>query len=223
MKVIVFGAYGKNGTARVSASGGSRAIRLRPSLRSVSKIDGQAPDLQVAQGDVTDADSVAASVAGHDAAIITLGSNGLRDKTTLSVGTRNVLDGMMKHEVGRLVVLSAAGVGESWRQIPWLARIMFRTMLRNIYADHVAQEKLVRESSLDWTDSSRGYPERRAGHYRRLYGIAMPVRVGHINRADLALVPGDHRSMTLPTVSRRYRSRPEATPDGKYFMVLAAL
>ena len=33
-----------------------------------------------------DADSVASAVGGHDAAIICLGSTGLRDKTTLSAG-----------------------------------------------------------------------------------------------------------------------------------------
>ena len=138
MKVIVFGATGKTGL-HVCRQALEQGHQVTAFTRSVSKIDGLAPDLQVAQGDVIDADSVAASVAGQDAAVIALGSNGLRDKTTLNVGSRNVVDGMIKHKVGRLVVLSAAGMGESWRQIPWLARILFRTLLRSMYADHVAQ------------------------------------------------------------------------------------
>ena len=32
-----------------------------------------------------------------------------------------------------------------------LARVLFRTLLRNIHADHTAQEALVRTSSMDWT------------------------------------------------------------------------
>ena len=80
-----------------------------------------------------------------------LGSTGLRDRTTLATGTRNVVDGMSRHAVERVVVLSAAGVGESWGQVSLLARVLFGTLLRNILADHTAQEALVRASALDWT------------------------------------------------------------------------
>ena len=150
MKVIVFGATGKTGQ-HVCGQALERGHEVTAFTRSANRVDRRDSNLRVAQGDVTDAASVAAAVANHDAAIIVLGSNGLRDKTTLAVGTRNVVDGMTRHNVGRLVVLSAAGVGESWGQISWLARILFRTLLRNIYSDHVAQEAVVRESSLDWT------------------------------------------------------------------------
>ena len=109
------------------------------------------PDLRIVQGDVTDAASVAEAIAGHDAAIVALGSNGLRDRTTLATGTKAVVDGMVLHAVERLVVLSAAGVGDSWGQVSLLARVLFKTLLRNIHADHTAQEAIVRASSLDWT------------------------------------------------------------------------
>ena len=183
MKVIVFGATGKTGL-HVCRQAVEQGHKVTAFTRSPSKIDGQSTDLQVAQGDVTDADSVAASVAGQDAAIIALGSNGLRDRTTLSVGTRNVVNGMTKHGVGRLVVLSAAGVGESWKQTPWLAKIMFRTLLRNIYADHVAQEELVMASSLDWTIVRAAILK--DGTATDEFTASNAVRVGHINRADLA-------------------------------------
>ncbi len=88
---------------------------------------------------------------GHDTAIVALGSNGLRDKTTLATGAKTVVDGMISHAVERLVVLSAAGVGDSWGQVSLLARVLFGTLLRNIHADHTAQEAIVRASSLDWT------------------------------------------------------------------------
>ena len=183
MKVIVFGATGKTGL-HVCRQAVEQGHQVTAFTRSASKIDRQVTDLQVAQGDVTDADSVAASVAGQDAAIVALGSNGLRDKTTLSVGTRNVVDGMIKHEVGRLVVLSAAGVGESWGQISWLAKILFRTLLRNIYADHVAQEKLLRGSSLDWMIVRAAILK--DGSATGEYTASNEGKVGHINRADVA-------------------------------------
>lgn len=183
MKVIVFGATGKTGQF-VCQQGLEQGHDITAFTRSVNKIDTSHSNLRVAQGDVMNAESVAGAVAGHDAAIIVLGSNGLRDKTTLSAGTRNVVDGMTEHGLARLVVLSAAGVGESWRQTPWMARILFKTMLRNIYRDHEAQEALVESSSLDWTivraailkdDPATG-----------AYSPSNTGRVGNINRADVA-------------------------------------
>ena len=149
MKLIVFGATGKTGQ-HVWQNALGRGHDVTAFTRSPHKLERSA-GLRIAQGDVTDAASVAAAVAGHDAVIVALGSNGLRDRTTLTTGTRTIVDGMTRHAVERLVILSAAGVGESWRQVPLLARVLFRTLLRNIHADHTAQEALVRTSSMDWT------------------------------------------------------------------------
>lgn len=149
VKLIVFGATGKTGQ-HVLRSALGQGHEVTAFTRSPGKID---PDsgVRIAQGDVRDAATVAAAIAGHDAAIVALGSNGLRDKTTLATGTEVVVEGMAQHGGERLVVLSAAGVGYSWGQISLLARFMFRTLLRNILADHTAQEAIVRASALDWT------------------------------------------------------------------------
>ena len=183
MRVIVFGATGKTGQ-HVCGQALEQGHQVTAFTRSASRVDRSDANLSVAQGDVMDAGAVAAAVAGHDAAIIVLGSNGLRDKTTLADGTRHIVAGMSQHNVGRLVVLSAAGVGESWGQIPLLARILFKTMLRNIYADHIAQEQVVRESSSDWTIVRAAIlkDEPATGSYTP----GNTGKVGHINRADLA-------------------------------------
>ena len=81
--------------------------------RSARKMDGDDPNLRFAQGDIMDADSVRAAIAGKDASRVALGSNGLRDKTTLTVSAQNVMNGMTQQNVDRLVILSAAGIGES--------------------------------------------------------------------------------------------------------------
>ena len=183
MRVIVFGATGKTGQ-HVCRQALEQGHLVTAFTRSVNKIDHRDSNLRVAQGDVMDAESVTVSIANHDAAIIALGSNGLRDKSTLAVGTKNVVDGMTQHHVGRLVVLSAAGVGESWGQISWPARIVFKTMLRNIYSDHTAQEAVVRESLLDWTIVRAAIlkDEPASGNYTP----GNTAKVAHISRADLA-------------------------------------
>ena len=183
MRVIVFGATGKTGI-HVCWEALEQGHEVTAFTRSVGKVEGKGLRLQVAEGNVNDAESVAEAVTGHDAAIVALGSNGLRDRTTLSVGTRNVVDGMTKHGVGRLVVLSAAGVGESWGQVPLIAKIMFRTLLRNIYADHVAQESVVMGSSLDWTIVRAAILK--DGSATRECRAGNEGKVGKINRADVA-------------------------------------
>ena len=183
MKVIVFGATGKTGRI-VCQQALERGYEITAFTRSMNKIDSGDTSLRVVQGDVMDADSVAGAVTGHDAAIVALGSNGLRDKSTLAAGTRNVVDGMTRNGIGRLVVLSAAGVEESWRQTPWMARIIFKTMLRNIYKDHEEQEATVKASSLDWTIVRAAILKNNPA--TGIYSPDNTGKVGHINRADVA-------------------------------------
>ena len=136
------------------------------------------------KGDVFDSESVSNAVEGHDAAIVCLGSTGLRDKATLAAGTKTVVDAMVIHGADRVVVLSAAGVDDSWKQIPWSSRLLFRTLLRNVFADHQAQEATVKQSPLDWTivraavlkdDPATG-----------TYSASNTVKTTKINRADVA-------------------------------------
>lgn len=182
MKLIVFGATGKTGR-HVWRNALDRGHEVTAFARSPHKIE-RVAGLRVAQGDVMDGASVADAVGGHDAVIVALGSKSLRDRTTLATGTRNVVDGMTRHAVERLVVLSAAGVGESWGQIPLLARVMFSTLLRNIHADHTAQEALVRASAVNWTVVRAAilHDGPASGHVT----ATNTGKMGRIARADLA-------------------------------------
>ena len=204
MKVIVFGATGKTGQ-HVCRQALEQGHEVTAFTRSANKIDRRDSNLQVASGDVTDPDGVSHAVANHHAAIVVLGSNGLRDKTTLTTGTGNIVAGMTQHNVGRLVVLSAAGVGESWRQISWLARVLFLTMLRNIYSDHAKQEAVVRSSSLDWTIVRAAILK--DGPASGSYIPGNTGKVTQISREDLAeflvsqLEDGEYRKQAISVTS----------------------
>ena len=84
----------------------------------------------------------------------------------------------------RLIVISAAGVGESWQQIGWMSRILFKTMLKNVFNEHIAQEAQVKQADLDWT-IVRGAiltDKPACGDYR----ADNAAKTGKIARADLA-------------------------------------
>lgn len=149
MRVIIFGATGKTGrhAIRRALEGGHETTAFG---RSADRLGAEA-GLTLACGDVFDAEVVADAVAGHDAVIVCLGSTSLKDRTTLTHGTQHIVDAVDRHGVDRLVVVSAAGVGESWAQIPVSSKLMFKTMLRNVFADHQSQEDVVRRSNANWT------------------------------------------------------------------------
>ena len=182
MNVIVFGATGKTGqhVCRIALERGHDVTAF---TRSPNKIEPGA-GVRVAEGDVRDTEAVAEAIAGHEAAIVALGSNGLRDRTTLASGTRAVVEGMAASRVERLVVLSAAGVGYSRGQVSLLSRVLFMTLLHNIHADHTAQEAAVRASSLNWTLVRPGILNDEPASGRVV--ATNEGRIGRISRADLA-------------------------------------
>ena len=149
MKVIVFGSTGKLGELvwRGAISAGHDVTIFG---RSVSS---KYPDESVTkfQGDVLDKSSVSRAISGHDAVLVCLGPIGLRDTTTLSEGSRNICDSMRACGVNRVIFISAAGVGASWRYIPWYSKLLFSTLLRVILSQHTIQESIFSASGLNWT------------------------------------------------------------------------
>lgn len=183
MKVIVFGATGKTGQF-VWQKALEQGHEVTVFVRSPQKIQHTDVNLHILQGDVFSSESVADAITNHDAAIVCLGSIGLSDKTTLTAGTRNVVEGMVQHNGKRLIVLSAAGVAESWSQIGWSSRILFKTMLRNIFADHHTQEAVVTDCPLNWTIVRAAILKDNPGAEK--YTVSNRAKSGNINREDVA-------------------------------------
>ena len=151
MKVIVFGATGSVGHLAVEEllNAGHDVTAF---ARSPERLDLSHPKLTLAAGDALNGDDVSKAVAGHDAAVITLGSGMSRKSLIRSEGTMNVINAMQAHGVRRLICQSTLGAHESWSNLNFFwKRIMFGALLRPVFQDHELQESLVRASGLDWT------------------------------------------------------------------------
>jgi putative NADH-flavin reductase len=138
-------------------------------------------------GDALDPESVNRAVAGQDGAIVALGSNDRNNRTTRSEGTVNVIRAMERQNVPRLVVVSAGGVGDSYRQVPLIFKLLIKTRLRRAYADHEKQERYVRDSDLEWVivRPAQLVDGPRTGQYHTgSAGDDLPG--GKVTRADLA-------------------------------------
>jgi uncharacterized protein YbjT (DUF2867 family) len=92
---------------------------------------------------------------------------------------------MKQHKVKRIVLITAFGIGDSRDQIPAFARLLGSLLLRGYTAEKESQERIVRESGLDWT-VVRPYQIAdgpRTGNYS--VGINPPA-LKPVTRADLA-------------------------------------
>lgn len=188
MKLLIFGSTGKTGRELVNQAldGGYEVTAF---ARNPQKMEIRHDRLTVVKGDITDGDSINVAVPGHDAVLSALGSPGLGKSTELSDGTRRIIASMESSGVKRLIFESTVGVGDSSSHATVFARwFFFPVVIRNILADKEIQERIIKESSLDWTIVRPGRltngPKR--GIYREGDAISGTAVATSISRADVA-------------------------------------
>ena len=203
MRVVVFGATGKTGELawRLLLEAGHDVTVFG---RSVERRYADEPVARV-QGDVLDADVVSKAIEAQDAVLVCLGPVSTKDQTTLSQGAANIASAMQARGIRRVVFISAAGVGESWKQIPWYSKLLFGTILKKILAEHAREEEIFAASSLDWTAVRAAVLTDKAATGRINASNTGPNNT--IPRADLAaflvaeLVSQDHLNQAISVTS----------------------
>jgi len=140
-------------------------------------------------GDARDATRVAELVEGADAVVSTLGTDKQSGRVTLfSKSAKNLIAAMQSRDVRRLVAVSAIGVGDSWGHNGFLNDwVVFPLFRGGVHADKNREEKLIRESNLDWTivRPPKLTNGRRTGRYE-VITICDDYRSGKISRKDVA-------------------------------------
>ncbi len=152
MKLFVLGATGLTGTQIVNQAleAGHDVTVL---ARNRATVTAQHPHLRIVDGDTTaGAAAMTEAMRGHDAVISAIGrGKTFRSQQLIQRSVPGILGAMQASGVRRLVFTSALGVGDTYRDSPLLPKIFFSTLLRNIYADKLIGDNLVRASGLDWT------------------------------------------------------------------------
>ena len=163
MRLVIFGPTGGTGRRLVerAIAGGHDVTAF---VRDPRKLTARHERLRVVVGDAFDPESVREAVAGNEVVICVLGSrkpsNPLFPRRpgdpngVASVGSENIISAMKEHGLRRFVCQSAWGVGESKLNPDFAGaffmRVLVPPLLRDEYADKEAQEKIVRESDLEW-------------------------------------------------------------------------
>jgi putative NADH-flavin reductase len=186
MKVIIFGASGSIGRNLVSQAL-EQGHAVTAFVRSPARFDMQHNNLSIAVGDVLEAASVQKAVSGHDAVMCAIGAG--RKGGVRAEGTRNIIAAMERAGVKRLICQTTLGIGESWNNLNVFWKyLMFGLFIRPAFLDHVEQEKLIRDSDLDWSivRPAAFIDGELTGQYRHGFPATANDTKLEISRADVA-------------------------------------
>jgi putative NADH-flavin reductase len=189
MRVLIVGASNGIGleTTRQALEAGHN---VRALARSATSIEVSNPSLEKMRGDALKAQDVGAALVGVDVVIQTLGvgfGDLFRPVHLFSDATRVLIAAMRSEGVKRLICVTGFGAGDSRASIRCLQRLPFQIVFGRAYDDKSLQEKLIKESELDWTIARPGVltSGTQTGCYRIL-AEASQWRNGIISRADVA-------------------------------------
>jgi uncharacterized protein YbjT (DUF2867 family) len=160
MKVLVLGATGGTGRAAIEELQ-SRGHEVTAFVRRPEALPPSSGRLRIFQGDAMNPDDVRRAVEGQEAVVVALGISEnpalvrLRGAAATpinvrSAGTRNAVEAMRQSGVRKLVVQSTYGVGETKGRPSFKWRLLFSLLLSPQIADTEEQERVVRDSGLEW-------------------------------------------------------------------------
>jgi len=189
MHVLIVGASKGIGleTTRQALEAGHH---VRALARSAAGITLSNPNLEKVRGDALKSQDVEAALIGVNVVIQTLGiglGDLFRPVHLFSDATRVLIAAMKAKGIKRLICVTGFGAGDSLASISCLQRLPFQIVFGRAYDDKSLQERLIKESELDWTIVRPGVLTSgpRTGRYKIL-SEASQWRNGIISRSDVA-------------------------------------
>jgi UDP-glucose 4-epimerase len=144
-RTLLFGATGNTGVEICKALE-SRDIDYFTFVRkgSESKLKSSKPN--IITGDVLDLADVDKAINENDFTdiIVALGSRNFRGGDIRYNGTKNIVDSLNSNKKqAKLHVISANGVGNSWKNLKWHEKLMCKILISKAMKDHELQEEIV--------------------------------------------------------------------------------
>lgn len=188
MNVVVFGAAGRTGR-HVIGQGLESGLHITAFDLPWKEMEAHHPNLQILRGDALKAQDVDAAVKGHTAVISVLGEPMDSSGHELAPALENIIASMQRHGVGRLVSVSALGVGETRQHVGFLFNLLLTPAFVEAFVeDKRTQEDIIVGSGLEWTIVRPGRltDGPLTKHYHHGFGSELPSTDPAISRADLA-------------------------------------
>jgi len=189
--VLIIGAS-KGIGLEVTRTALARGHRVRAFARSATRIRLKHQNLEKWSGNALEMESLESALDDIDTVVLALGIDAGREMflgpvTLFSDATRVLIPTMQDLGVRKLICVTGFGAGDSRGSVGCLQQIPFRIFLGRAYDDKDVQERLIRESDLDWVIVRPGVLTngRKTGRYRVL-DDPKTWRNGLISRADVA-------------------------------------
>jgi len=153
MKIVVFGASRGTGlhVVRQALEAGHH---VRAFVRSPDKFDVKHENLTVFKGDSMDAVAVDNAIAGQDAVISALGPTRPAVPHMMETSAKNIIAGMKKQGVRRLISTTGAGVRQPEDRPKFIDHFMsflLNLLAREVVLDSAANVRVIHSSDLEWT------------------------------------------------------------------------
>ena len=151
MKLLILGATGPTGQQLVKQSL-EKHHQVIALVRDPAKLNIHHDNLSIIKGDVLDKSILTMALESNDAVLSALGvGKTLRSSNLMQGAMTNLIAAMNTMNIKRIIFLSAFGVGETFAQADFIQKIIFRTLLKNIYTDKAKADTMLQQSLLDWT------------------------------------------------------------------------
>jgi putative NADH-flavin reductase len=151
MNVLVIGATGGTGRNVVSEALKDGHV-VTVLVRDPSRLTVGRDRVRVVSGSLPEAAPLTEAMRDQHAVVSALGvGKSFKPDGLIARSVPVILKTMTQEGVRRLIFMSAYGVGPTMRDVPTIPRIFMKTLLRDVYADKLAGDDLIRQSSLDWT------------------------------------------------------------------------
>ena len=119
--------------------------------------------------------------------IVALGSRDLKTMNIRFNGTKNVVDALKKNSLKTTVhIISAHGVGDSWRHLKWYEKLISKLLIGKTMQDHSLQEEAAK-TTLGQLQIIRPVALKNEPASGKVYSSSNgPMTNGSISRADVA-------------------------------------
>ena len=188
MNLLIFGASGATGHELVNQSL-SQGHTVTAFVRDPSKLKADHQKVRVLQGDINNETDLATAIKGQDVVISALGaSSPFKFDPVLVEGFNKIVRSMEELNVQRMIYLSFIGVGESRVNGGFVIRHIAPKLLKTEISGHEAREKMIRDSTLNWTivHAPTLTNGKRKGAYRKGENLSSSSFVVAVSRADVA-------------------------------------
>jgi putative NADH-flavin reductase len=188
MKIVVFGASRGVGL-HVVKQALDRGYLVTAFVRSPDAFAIKHANLRVCKGDAMHETTVENAIAGQEAVISALGPTRPPVPHMMEISAKNIVTGMKKHGVYRLISTTGAGVRQpedSPKFIDHLIGFLLHLVAKDVVMDSAENVHVIQMSDLDWTvvRFPRLVDGEHTGKYR--VGFVSKESSAQISRADAA-------------------------------------